>query len=204
MAAHEDMPTMKRALRAALRARLAAVNPARLAAASRAAALRICDTEEFRRASALMIFLPLRYEIDARPIALRAWQEGKTVTVPLVEHKRRHMTPVIVRSLEEPMDCDTYGVHKPRRCEPFPIDLLDVVVVPGLGFDRGGHRIGRGGGFYDRFLADPDLRATTCGLAIAEQMVASIPAEPHDAPLDMLATDEQLLRFAVSSMMERE
>ena len=193
----------KHALRSELRQRLAGIDASRLADASRRACERLAVTEEFRRASAIMLFLPLRYEIDARALALRAWQDGKTVAVPLVGHLQRHMLPVIVRSLEEPMDADQYGVQTPRGCEPFPIDMLDLVVVPGLGFDRQGRRIGRGGGFYDRFLAQQALRATTCGLAVAEQIVARIPAADHDVPLDMLATDMEVLRFAASPMIER-
>jgi 5-formyltetrahydrofolate cyclo-ligase len=126
-----------------------------------------------------------------------------TVTVPLVGRAQKHMIPVVVRSLEEPMDADHYGVHWPRSCEPFPIEMLDLVVVPGLGFDRQGHRIGRGGGFYDRFLAQPSFQATTCGLAIREQIVERVPAVDHDAPLDMLSTDTELIRFAASPMMRK-
>src|SRR5688500_13734165 len=106
-----DIAAAKHALRTELRVRLARIGDSRLEAASRAAADALCATDEFRRASAVMIFLPLRYEIDARPIALRAWQEGKTVTVPLVGHAQRHMIPVVVRSLQEPMDADQYGVQ---------------------------------------------------------------------------------------------
>ena len=204
MAGRDDIVSKKRALRGALRARLSSITPERMATASRAAAQRVCETEEFRRASAVMIFLPLRYEVDARHIALRAWQLGKTVTVPLAGHEQKHMIPVLVRSLEEPMDCDPYGVQTPSHCEPFPADMLELVVVPGLGFDRNGHRLGRGAGFYDRFLAQPRLHAATCGLAIEEQVVPEIPAEPHDLRLEMLATDTQLLRFTASPMMERD
>lgn len=193
----------KRSLRTELRGRLTAVSAERLRAGSKAAAERLAATEEFRAARAIMIFLPLRYEIDARALALRAWQEDKTVTVPLVGNGQRHMIPLIVRSLEEPMDADHYGVSTPRAGEPFPIEMLDLVVVPGLGFDREGGRIGRGGGFYDRFLAQPYFRATTCGLAIAEQVVGRVPTEPHDVPLDMLVTDTHLFRFATAGMMRK-
>ena len=198
-----DIDHEKRILRAELRRKLGEVGPDRLRDASKAACDRLADTEEFRRAHAVMIFLPLRYEIDARPLALRAWQEGKTVTVPLVGHTQKHMIPVVVRSLEEPMDADQYGVQSPRGSEPFPIDMLELAVVPALGFDREGHRIGRGGGFYDRFLAQPEFQAVACGLAIEEQVVDHIPTAPHDVPLDMLATDSRLLRFAATPMIRK-
>lgn len=198
-----DIAQEKRKARTDLRRRLAGILPERLAAASRGACERLAATEEFLRAQTVMIFLPLRYEVDARPLALRAWQDGKTVTVPLVGHNQKHMIPVVVRGFEEPMDADLYGVCTPKSCEPLPVDMIDLVVVPGLGFDREGYRIGRGGGFYDRFLAQPAFGGTTCGLAIDEQVIGRVPVAGHDVALDMLATDGELLRFAPSGMMRK-
>lgn len=72
--------------------------------------------------------------------------------------------------------------------EPDP-DSLDVVVVPGLAFTHGGHRLGQGGGWYDRFLAGLPDRVVTIGVGFAEQVVVDLPLEPHDVPLDMIVTD---------------
>jgi 5-formyltetrahydrofolate cyclo-ligase len=68
-------------------------------------------------------------------------------------------------------------------------------VVPGLAFDRQGNRLGQGAGFYDRFLATDGMRATTCGLAFAEQMIDSVPVGPDDWPMDVVVTDHEMLRF---------
>ena len=78
---------------------------------------------------------------------------------------------------------------------PFPISLIDLVLVPGLGFDEYGHRVGRGRGFYDRFLAHPEFAKTACGLAFETQMLASIPAGPLGRRGDMVVTDEKVRRF---------
>jgi 5-formyltetrahydrofolate cyclo-ligase len=78
---------------------------------------------------------------------------------------------------------------------PAPVADIDLVVLPGLGFDPFGNRLGRGRGFYDRFLAHRDYRAVSCGLALEEQFVESVPVGPHDMPIDMLVTDKNVRRF---------
>ena len=189
-------PTVeKKSLRAELRRRLRSIDAATRRERSSAAAARLIETDEFRGARVVMIFLPLASEIAPRSIALRAWQEAKLVAVPLVSYEQRHMLPVELRGLEEPMHTDGRGVRTPRRGEPQPIESVDLVITPGLGFDRLGRRIGRGAGFYDRFLAQPAFRGVSCGLAMHEQVVEAVPTQRHDVRLDMLATDERVLRF---------
>ena len=184
----------KRRLRKELRDRIRAVSAEELHDRSALAAHLLCETPVFRKACAIMIFMPMKDEIDARPISLKAWQEDMTVTVPLVGEGQNHMIPVSVHSLDDPMEVDRMGVRVPSRCEPFPIQMLDLVVVPGLGFDRQGCRLGRGGGFYDRFLAHPEFRARTCGLALDEQLLEQIPAGEHDRSVDMVVTDKRVVR----------
>lgn len=185
----------KKALRTRLRQQLRALDAETIHRRSLAAAEHLVATEAFHQARAMMLFLPLAHEADARPIALRAWQSGKTVTVPLVSYEQKHMIPVTIRSLDEPMETDGYGVRSPQTGEPYPVELIDLVVVPGLGFDPQGHRIGRGAGFYDRFLSQPGFRGVICGLALDEQVVDAVPVHPHDVRLDMLVTDKRVLRF---------
>ena len=79
---------------------------------------------------------------------------------------------------------------------PIPTNLIDLVVVPGLGFTETGYRIGRGMGFYDRFLAQPEFIGVSCGLAFEEQIVPNLPVLDHDVPLSMLATDRGIRRFS--------
>lgn len=185
----------KKALRARLKQALASMDAQVLRERSAAACEHLIATPEFQRAGALMMFLPLPAEIDAQPVAVRAWQMGKTVTLPLVSHQQRHMIPIEVRSLDEPMDTDAHGLRTPSTTRPIPVEMIDLVVVPGLGFDAAGHRLGRGGGFYDRFLSQPTFGGVTCGLALDEQVLDDVPVHGHDVSLDMLATDRQVYRF---------
>jgi 5-formyltetrahydrofolate cyclo-ligase len=88
------------------------------------------------------------------------------------------------------------GVREPISGNPIPVDFIDLVVVPGLGFTATGHRIGRGMGFYDRFLAQPEFLGVSCGLGFEEQVIEQLPLLDHDMPLGMLATDGGIRRFA--------
>jgi len=90
----------------------------------------------------------------------------------------------------------TGPVREPVSGKPIPLDLIDLVIVPGLGFTPTGYRIGRGMGFYDRFLAQPEFVGLSCGLAFEDQVIADLPVLDHDMPLSMLVTDQGIRRFA--------
>jgi 5-formyltetrahydrofolate cyclo-ligase len=77
-----------------------------------------------------------------------------------------------------------------------PVSMIDMVIVPGVGFTQTGQRIGRGMGFYDRFLAQSDFIGVSCGLAFEEQIVDNLPTLDHDMALSMLASDRGVRRFA--------
>ncbi len=147
-------------------------------------------------AEVIMVFLSLPTEIDTSPIVLRAWQDRKRVLAPKVSWSQRRMLPVEIRSLTEEVSDASMGIREPVSGIPFPIPLIDLVIVPGLGFDEFGNRLGRGRGFYDRFLAHPEFRGVSCAMALEEQMTTSIPVGPLDRRVDMLVTDQKVRRFS--------
>ena len=75
------------------------------------------------------------------------------------------------------------------------VRVIDLVIVPGLGFDEHGNRLGRGRGFYDRFLAHPEFRGVSCALAFELQMTESVPSDALDIRVNMLVTDAKVRRF---------
>jgi len=152
-------------------------------------------TNEFQNASAVMMYLSLPHELDTYEAILYAWQMGKTVVVPKVSWQQRHMIPVQITSLETGFSAEVAGLRNPITGVPVPFEDIDLVVVPGLGFDRKGNRLGRGGSFYDRFFANNQLKAPKCGFAFAEQVLESVPVTDHDVPVDFLVTDEEVLNF---------
>jgi len=172
------------------------VPPEQLAQRSVQAATNLFGQPEYQRAETMMVYLSLPREVDTTPIVLRAWQDGKRVVVPQVLWDSRQMLPIEINSLDEDVTDGSMGIREPIRGEPHPIETIDLVIVPGLGFDPYGNRLGRGRGFYDRFLGRREFRGVPCGLALEEQVVGSIPAMPTDVRMQLLVTDQQVRRFA--------
>ncbi len=185
----------KKDLRTRLKANLAALSADEIHQRSRQACDLLVAQPEFERSETVMVFLSLPTEISTAPLVLRAWQEGKRVLAPRVSWEQRRMMPVEIRSLTEEIEDTQWSLRQPLQGDPVPLGMIDLVVVPGLGFDRAGNRLGRGRGFYDRFLAHPEFHGSTCAVAFEEQIVDAIPADPHDIRVDMLITDHHVQRF---------
>jgi 5-formyltetrahydrofolate cyclo-ligase len=156
----------------------------------------IAGSPEFAAARVVMLYLSMPLEVDTAPLALRSWQTGKTVVVPKVSWDQRRMLPIEINSLHGHITTTGPGVREPVGGKPVPINLIDLVIVPGLGFTSTGYRIGRGMGFYDRFLAQEKFIGVSCGFAFEEQVMDGIPVLDHDMPLSMLVTNWGIRRFA--------
>jgi 5-formyltetrahydrofolate cyclo-ligase len=160
---------------------------------SRKACRNLVSTEQFQRASTIMMFLSLPHEVDTSEAILHAWQLGKAVAVPKISWQQRHMIAVEINSLETGLSTASSGLRNPVAGVPVPFGEIDMVVTPGLGFDKKGNRLGRGGCYYDRFFANEKLKAVRCGFGLAEQLIDSIPVAEHDEPVEILVTDKEII-----------
>lgn len=186
---------MKKALRQELRQRLGLLTPEQLHERSVLACERLLETPEYARSETIMIYLSMPQEVDTTTIALRAWGDGKRVLAPKVSWEQRRMLPIEIRSLTDDVRSDAMGLREPIDGMPIPVREIELVIVPGLGFDERGNRLGRGRGFYDRFLSHRDFRATAGGLAFEDQVVPDVPCDENDAKIDFLVTDAKTRRF---------
>lgn len=193
------MHTSKPQVRRELREVLAHISEADRRRKSSAACALLEATPDFQTARVVMLYLSMPTEVDTAWLALRAWQAGKTVVVPKVSWDQRRMLPVEITSLQTGITTTGPGVREPLEGGLVPLQDIDLVIVPGLGFTDRGYRIGRGMGFYDRFLAQPQFKGTSCGLAFEEQVIAEFPVLDHDMALDMLVTDRLVRRFGSRS-----
>ena len=185
----------KKDLRTHLKANLTALSVDEIHQRSRQACNLLVAQPEFESAETVMVFLSLPTEINTAPLVLRAWQEGKRVLAPRVSWEQRRVMPVGIHSLTEDIEDTQWNLRQPLQGDPVPLSMIELVVVPGLGFDGAGNRLGRGRGFYDRFLAHSEFAGSTCAVAFEEQIVEAIPADPHDIRVDMLITDQHVRRF---------
>jgi 5-formyltetrahydrofolate cyclo-ligase len=192
----------KSTLRRELRDRLASMSEADRQAKSLAACSLISSSPEFAAARVVMVYLSSAHEVDTTPLALRCWQTGKTCVAPKVSWNQRRMLPVEISTLQTGLHTNERGIREPLAGQPIPVEFIDLVIVPGLGFSNNGYRIGRGMGFYDRFLAQPEFMGLSCGLAFDEQIVDELPVLDHDICLSMLATNKEIRRFATSCIQQ--
>jgi len=138
-------------------------------------------------------YWPIKGEFDPLP-ALHRWKEdGELLDEP---QRRRIALPVVDKVHKTltfhtwypgcPMEEDAYGIPKPKDTEVVVPTLLFVACV---GYGAGGHRLGYGGGFYDRTLASLDPKPTTVGLGFTQGFLEDFEPEPHDMPLDAILND---------------
>jgi 5-formyltetrahydrofolate cyclo-ligase len=185
----------KKELRQKLRQTLSDISPEERSADSLRACHRLFEQREYTKAEVIMVFLSIPSEIDTAPLVLRSWQDRKRVLAPKVSWEQRRMMPVEIRSLTDDLRVSSVGLREPASGIPFPISFIDLVIVPGLAFDKSGNRLGRGRGFYDRFLAHPEFQGIACALAFERQLIDSIPVAPLDRRVHMLVTEAGVRRF---------
>jgi len=187
-----DIETAKHERRDEVRAKMAVMSADRRHEASVQAVSRLVGLEAFRHAQVVMLYMPLATELDVTGAALHCFRTGKTVCVPSVNWDTHEMAPVEVLSFDdEVMDVDDRGIRTPRDGRTVSANLVDLVIVPGLAFDLAGGRLGRGGGFYDQFLARLRPETTIIGIAYDEQIIDEVPLANHDRRMDIVVTDRR-------------
>jgi 5-formyltetrahydrofolate cyclo-ligase len=180
----------KKTLRREIRARRDAIPPDERARRSSKIADRLLALPEISGAKTVMLFSSFGSEVDTGPILVRLIGDGRTVLLPRLEDREI----VAVRwSPGEPLAPGALGIGEPTG-EAVPPADIDVLVTPGVAFDRHGNRIGYGGGNYDRLL--PKLRRSVPAIAIAfaMQVVDAVPVGRVDRRVDAVVTEDEVIR----------
>jgi len=143
----------------------------------------------FDRGTVFHLYYPMRGEVDTRPLIERLWRRGAIVLLPRSDFTTRQVINYPIRSFAE-LEPTRFGMHEPKTDGTPWQGPIDVIFVPGVAFDLQKNRLGYGGGFYDRFLAEtPALKVA---LAFGMQLVSGIPTAIHDVRMDLLATETGL------------
>lgn len=189
-----DLREAKRSLRERIllaRDALPVATRERYAAAIAAA---LCAREDFRVARTVLLSLAFRSEWETRPLLRTALAAGKCVAAPRVNAPRRMLEAYAISDPERDLGPGFRGIAEPLpHCPALAFDAIDWVLVPGVAFDTRGHRLGYGGGYYDRLL--PLLRddAHRVAGAFDLQIVDRVPTAPHDRPLDAIMTEARII-----------
>jgi 5-formyltetrahydrofolate cyclo-ligase len=193
----------RRALRRDLRHRRRALSPHQQAIATRQLCRRLRRLPEVQRARRVALYLPNDGEIDPRPLMPWLRRRGARVHLPVLHPLFGDVLWFVHYHADTPMAVNRFGIPEPQtrhgahRARRRPAWALDLILLPLVGFDDAGHRLGMGGGFYDRSLAftrRPGPRPTLIGLAHDCQRVERLPAASWDVPLDAIVSDARVVR----------
>lgn len=176
----------KKELRAAMRQKNLGITPSERAAASGRIFARAELSEAFGRARTVGVFCSLADEPDTSEALARWSAAGRRLAVPRVEGDVMRFYEYDPRT----MCRGAFGISEPGTGARFcPSSEIDLVVVPGTAFTAAGARMGRGRGYYDKYLSQPDVHAVKIGVCFAHQLVGELPSEPHDVAMDYVITD---------------
>ena len=174
----------KQALRKLMRERKAMHDPESRLSASRIIAEKLESMPAFREARCILLYHNLPDEVVTTELIAR-WHGQKRILLPVVVGDDLVLTDY----RPERMHTGSFGISEPEG-EPFTdYDAIDLAIIPGMGFDPHGNRLGRGRGYYDRLL--PRLKAPLVGIAFSWQLVEEVPVEPHDRRVDSVITDSK-------------
>ena len=170
----------KKELRRTLRDRKRAMTEEEIVTRSKTLGVLFAQSEAYKNAKTIYGYLPYNQEVRTVPMLEQALKDGKQVAVPKVYGEE--MKFLYLDDLTK-VSKGYAGIPEPIADEPVADDETALVLMPGLAFDPAGHRIGYGGGFYDKFLA-AEPNHPTLALCYEFQMLTRLDTEEHDIPVD--------------------
>lgn len=190
MIAEAVLAANKKALRASIKQKRRALSIEYRKQASRKMQAELTRLPCYQAAEYIMLYMAMQDEVQLDELIAMVLKDGKKAVIPLVTGAGL-MEAVELSDMADLVP-DKYGIktvseEKRRLIAP---DKIDLIIVPGVAFDKAGHRLGMGGGFYDRFMLRAS-RAVRAALAYDCQLLAAVPAEVHDLTVDYIITEKQ-------------
>jgi 5-formyltetrahydrofolate cyclo-ligase len=152
---------------------------------------KLVSTEYFVSAKTIMVYMALPEEVDTAFLIEEIFKTGKKVVIPVIDNEKDIIVPVYLTSMDNLVK-GRFGIAEPEHSlrEKVNLEEIDLIVTPAIAYDIQNKRLGRGRGYYDRFLASCELSSTnTIGPAFRFQIVNNLPTDPHDLPVTLVLTD---------------
>jgi 5-formyltetrahydrofolate cyclo-ligase len=181
---------MKHKIRREIRLKFKAYSPLEKMGKSAIIRAKLFNEEDFKRARVVMFYVSLHDEVDTLVMIDEALKTGKRIAVPVILKEEKRLIAGEIHNRLEDLESQHFGIYQPRqdRVREIPLDDIDLIVVPGVAFDKKNIRLGRGHGYYDRFLSGLPKRTKTIGLAFDFQVLEDLPQDPHDVPVSKIIT----------------
>ena len=149
----------------------------------------IFDIESYKQSKTAMFFVSVNSEVNTHNM-IKESIGRKTIAVPKVAHNE--IEPSLIIDFDSLIPSGKFGILEPIEILKIAYRNIDLVLVPGIAFDKEGHRIGYGFGYYDKFLRKVP-KAIKIGLCFDFQIVDKIPREEHDVPVDLIVTEKRVI-----------
>lgn len=185
---------MKKNLRNILLKKREGIKPEEKKVKEAAIRKRLFALVDFKAAENILFYASFRSEVDTMASLKRTFKQRKKVALPLVDEKRRKLFLYRIKDVSE-LVSGYMGIPEPGITRGRKVNLkdIDVVIVPGAGFDVRGNRLGYGFGYYDKLLSKSKRHIITIALAFEEQIVPEAPNEKHDIKIDRIVTDKRII-----------
>lgn len=156
----------------------------------------LVNFDRYRQSKKIMLYISTKTEVQTKEIIMSAQQKNKEIYIPLIQKEKHDLIPSLVYDFDHELTLGELGIVQPKKefYRLFPPDILDLVIIPGVAFTAEGYRLGRGGGYYDRFIPKLREEAYTIALAFEMQIVKEIPLEENDVPVDCIITEKRILK----------
>lgn len=150
----------------------------------------------YNSASYVMLYISFRNEVRTSEIIKDLFRHGKRVFIPVTVPKTKELIVSELIDVEKDLEIGHFGVLEPKKDAIRPVEpqILDFIIVPGVGFDSRGYRIGYGGGYYDRFLPQFSSSVPTVSLAFELQIIDKVPTDSYDYPVQYIVTEERIIQ----------
>ncbi len=162
---------------------------------SHAVVRRVLDWDEFQKAGQVLIYLSKEGEVETDRLIEEALNLGKKVGVPVIDVTENELAVSQISGLDIEFDVGPFGIREPAQqfLKPLALEDFDLVLAPGLAFDRQGGRIGFGKGYFDRLLARMPEATWRAGLALEFQVYESLPQTATDVKMNVVVTENATL-----------
>lgn len=182
---------MKNEIRKVYKAKRASMDKAQVSEKSIKACEIFLKSALYENAKTIMLYMPLGNETDTTDIIKRAFADGKRVAFPVTDEESGEITPCYATA-KTTFSKGAFSVNEPCGNDVADAEDIEVVLVPGIAFDKNGSRVGFGKGCYDRLLCR--TKAVKIGFCYENQLCENIPADEHDIKMDYIITEKKLIR----------
>lgn len=154
------------------------------------------NLNQYKKANFIFSFISFKDEVNTHEIIKKSISIGKRVGVPIPVPKTKELKVSELIDFDKELDLGFYNILTPKDkyIRIVPPQLVDLVLVPGVAFDKRGYRVGYGGGYYDRFFSNINENVIKIGLCYEMQIIPEVPKDPYDIPIDFILTEKEFIQ----------